>query len=856
MFDAGNDRYWTCQFGGCGTGSTGGLNGRVSVEKILYYGGGGYWFGTPVNYSYNGTLPSNQQITNGVGNLTLAAPTGGWKNGQYSLVIKGERTDENNSVTGTDYGETWYQVKLWEVWADPVSVSDYGYSWTQSYSTSDSILLFININNAGSWGYDEELTNGPVTVSVEKIQDFASWPPTDLSSSVWSANNVTLTNSGSSWNAWYLSDPTEYLINISRTSGNWDSGYYNVVLNVNDSDTGWGYFNVISFYVSTQLVSSNGTSVWSVKGDGPVYYNVSSTEGYYVSWWGGDADYINTTVKSVTLNRWDMSSGGTTFYEYVRDLEGGDESINVTPTDISGSTIIAINNTGNSGQWPSGWYNGEIVLEDADGGTATGWLWFDARPFVANAYTTVWEVGKNSPVTVNVQVQDPQDWSTEIAGNYTVQSIVQQEYGWMGPATQTPVTNFTPTNFSQGGSEVGGCAGDCYSTECYTNQTNCEADSTCAWYADPWEDSYSYCYSSYSSATGAPITIYPPSGGWTSGYNNLVMTIANANNQTGEAWIGFNVVPFGVSVWSDQYTYSTDANVTLSVNIYDPINESRNATANVSRVFETSWDDCWTWPCPETEINFTPSQITGEGTLTLVVPGGGWSSSYHYPTIIFVDSTDPTSTREGWAYFDARAMAVSASISTEWWYQYQPDEDVVVDISATDPIDYVTPKLINITRVFETDWNNCEYSSTGAWQCDETNMTFSPTQINGSGNLTISAPATNWSSGYRNLEIEVVLASNPAATDSAYAYFDVVMVESSTTTTASASTTTTTTTSTSTTSTVSGDATTSSTTTSSTTTSSTTTTTSLSGGYSIQAMPLLGGVFVPASILTKLGVKK
>jgi len=114
MYDAGNDMWWNhySYMGGyTGTGTSGGLSGRVSIEKILRHGSSGEWSWPPTEYNYTGTLPT-VTVENGQGNLTLRAPSGGWGSGSYSILLRGEKTDAGGNVTDTDYGDAWFEIRI------------------------------------------------------------------------------------------------------------------------------------------------------------------------------------------------------------------------------------------------------------------------------------------------------------------------------------------------------------------------------------------------------------------------------------------------------------------------------------------------------------------------------------------------------------------------------------------------------------------------------------------------------------------------------------------------------------------------------------------------------------------------
>jgi hypothetical protein len=686
MFDAKNSFWWWMQEGG--------LNGKVSVEKILYHGSPGEWLWPPVEYSYEGTLPT-ANIKDGKGNFTIAAPSDGWDSGSYSLVLKGVKIEGGN-ITGVDYGTAWFEVRLWDVWASPVDGDSYG--WRESFSPDENITLFVNIHNAGSWIDNVELTGKPVTVDVRKIQDFSSWPPKELDPSEYTVYPIVVNKSGSQWGE--LADKAKYVLKIEPKT-TWDTGYYNVVLNVSGAnvtatETGWGWFSVISFYASAQFVDENGTQIWSSKGGKSVYFNLTSTKSPWYPWSGvaiSDANPINTTIKEIVLRTWSKESWFPTELRYPGDLT-------VYPIEVNGTATVQVNKS--DGTWKAGWYDGEIVLEDVvSKDTATAWVWFEIRPFVVKIENAPWQVSSSSNISLDLKIVDPatQWWyePTILPGNYTITSITENIYG-MWEVTQTEITTYFPKNFTTG---------------------------------------------------STPLDIAPLNGSWSLGWHSLKIEVTDENNNTGVGWLGFEVVSYKVEVLDYNYTIKPGDDLTVTLNITDP-STSIPVNGTVVKVYEWVWDPA-AYASTYKEYDFTPATIEGVGDLIISAPTEGWTEGYHSLTIEFEGVSQ-------WVWFEVRSFTGWAYPES---YSYGKADDVTMWLYVYES-DWITPAKVNVTKVEYVNW--AEVTDWYYIQYKEANFTVNEgvdNTIDGKGTITLQPPEDNWSGGWYDVRIHVVGFDDP-----------------------------------------------------------------------------------------------
>ncbi len=590
--------------------SAGGLSGTVKLEKIRYLGSSWGEWNSPVDYDYDMQNMGSVTISSGSGVLTLnasRAPGGQWRSGMYSAVIKG--TDSGSG--DVDYGELWFEVRNWYAWAQPVEVTSWPYQSKWQINTRENATLYVKISNAGDmWSTSGQSLGGNVTIRVKKIEYYTAWPPKELPASNYTATSITV--NASNCDVWSYScsdiDTSKYLINISPTSGRWQSGYYSVLLDLNGTETGYGSFNALAFYVSTQPVDINGTSAYASRGNGPVYINVTTTKSQsYYSYWYSSSDYINTTFVDLVLHRWDNT--GATWRQvdlnYPEDINVS--IVNRSGMNITGSATLNITHNG-SGSWPSGYYYGELTVMNNESDTGTGWIWFSIEPFRVDLQSSQYEIAQDDNVNATLNIYEP-GWSlsTPLPGNYSIVSAIERTWSYGGETVI--VLNVTPSTFN---------------------------------------------------GSNTTLTLIKPDSGWTNGYKSVTVTVKDINtNATKEGWLSFRVVPFRIAVerLSESPTGITN-NVTIRVNLTNP-KTGVAASGNLSSVYK------WGWPS-KTYYNFTVEggcssvsfgscTINGAKNVTIIPPAAGWDDGYNSFQFTFTGASDATPV-DDWSsiWFDAR----------------------------------------------------------------------------------------------------------------------------------------------------------------------------------------------------------
>ncbi|MBI2548238.1 hypothetical protein HYW21_02710 [Candidatus Woesearchaeota archaeon] len=726
MYEAGNN-WW-------GNYGSGGLSGTLTVKKVRYQGSPGQWIWPPIEYAYNVSQLNTSTVTNGQGNITLPvtfAPGGEWKPGSYSVTLQG--TDSGGT---SDYGDAWFEIRQWEVYASPVECSSGSCTSVYNINSRNNISLYVTIQNAGEWGQSGNSLGGNVSVRVKKLQDCRKWPCADLNESSYTATNITVSTS----NGWYWSGSinTAYLINLTPTSGTWGTGYYQVVLDVNDSETGSGWFNTIAFYAEAQPTDATGSNwKYSIKNNEPMYFKVTTARSqksgsYYSSY--TSSDYLNTTIVDAVLRRWDSQTYQQVEYTYP-------EQFNITivggGTTINGTKIINLSYTG--GTWPSGYMNGELTLRDNESQTATAWLWFDVKPFRVEVTTPSYSIDASACVNGTISIREP-DWSNNalLSGTYRIISVI--ESSWQGSySSVTNYTNITPSGTFGGNS------------------------------------SFSVC---------------PNNGAWGSGswgnYHYLTIQVADAQNNIQEGWLSFRAVPFQIS-WGTPIggtNIPKSNNITVSVSVQTSSGSA--ATGNLTSIYQWRYDSYISTleyynfsvgNCSTRNAGVTRCQITGTQNLTIYPPSGSWRKGYNYLTTLWSSSTDATSTIEnyGGVWFNANDVYTGwgsgVDINGNWKYNFGLDENLSLRLYVRDVSN--NPVTVNVTKVeYSTPSESCWSDSCRAYST----ATFdrvgsSTTNLSDNAIIRIVKPsATNWTRGYIYVRATVNGSSGYAVIDAGSVY--------------------------------------------------------------------------------------
>ncbi|MBI4009963.1 MAG: hypothetical protein HY361_02095, partial [Candidatus Aenigmarchaeota archaeon] len=602
MYQAGSN-WWNAW-------GTSGLSGSVKIEKIEYYGKQGEWIYPAVVYDYNLTGLNDTTISSGAGTLYLNVSLAGkksWDSGSYSVVLKGTESGGN-----TDFGQAWFEVRNWDSYASPVELTNAGYDYKSYFGAKDNITLYVRITSAGDYGWGNggaSLVNdrSNITISVKKIIDYSSWPARDVNTSRYNATIINVNASSPWYSSATKTSHSGYLLNISNLGNSWNTGYYSVVLDINGTETGWGWFNTIAFYVNTQPIDIQGNYKYNYKGSGPVHFLVTTTKGYKNSYTHnvstGITDYVNTTIKDIKLTRWSDTDYRTIEYSYPRDFN----VTNASHLTINYSRLVSLNYS--TSTWPSGYYYGSIILQNDANETATGYIWFNVQPFRVDYTIDSYTIGTSDNITGMLRVRNP-DWSNNTIewGNYTVTEIYQESWDY-NSRIKNSVTNFSPRNFN--------------------GSTN--------------------------------LSIAAPSNGWVPGWGNVVAVVYdNTTNTSKSVWIGFRAALFNVAFGSitSQDTITQTQNVTIPVTLTNPVGGGI-ASGNLTRVYETIWPNTYDYQFTIGGCTSTTSgscNITSTGNVIVHAPSGGWGEEYHYLTFVFANANNLNSKMTEYApWFRVRA---------------------------------------------------------------------------------------------------------------------------------------------------------------------------------------------------------
>lgn len=659
MYQAGSN-WW---------GSGSGLSGTVTVERIEFCGGDGYWLASCVDTGYNTTGMNASTITSGTGILSLSVnrtTANRWSSGGHKVVLRA--TDSSGT---TDYGYAWFDIRQWEAWGNPIGLSGGTCAYKNSFGSKEGASLYVRITNAGDWNDNgNSALGGAITISFKKLQDASSWPPKEINLSLY--NTTSFTTSVSSPNYW-LQCNSSFVLNITPVAGRWNStGYFNAILDINGTETGYAWFQVKSFNVYTEPTTANGTGyVYSTNGRGPVYFNTYATKGeksvsQYVA-----TDFVNTTVYDAVLRYWDQNTRQTIEMNYPENINL--TLVNKTGFGMNGTAIVNITRPG--ANWQSGYYWGELFLNDSEGQLSRGYMYFNVQPFRVTAQSNQYEISATSQFNTTLNVYSP-DWSNNalLTGNYTITSVYEDVWSY-GGSTRTTY-NVTPTLFN--------------------NTVN--------------------------------ITITPANGRWNNsggygygGYHYLTIVVKDSDNTSQQGWISLRAIPFRVTLGVLNNVRTTQ-NVTVPVTIQDALT-SANVTGNLTRVYRWGNNGQQTFGFAVgncTSATSSTCAINGTANVTLIVPSGGWDETYNYLNLIFSDGATTVESNTNFRAVQTYSGMWSNQNSTgAWSYNVDLTEDATVKLEVRD----ANNNAVNLT-VYAVDYSppstncwseSCRVYTSAAW---------------------------------------------------------------------------------------------------------------------------------------------
>ncbi|MBI2632168.1 hypothetical protein HYW75_04135 [Candidatus Pacearchaeota archaeon] len=663
-------------------GSSGGLGGTITLKRVEYMGSDGDWIWPPVDSGFNVSNVSSASVTSGSGSLNVpvsAMPTGQWKNGYYRAVIQGTTSNGDS-----DYGYAWFGVKLWDVYGTPIECSSSTCNYKNYFNSRENISLYIKISQAGNYNYNYaggEYINGNVSIGVKKISDCRTWPCKELNSSQYAATTIYVNSSSKwYWNA-NINNDSAYILKINTTSGTWGTGYYSVVLNVNGTDTGNAWFNTVAFYVDTRPSDENASSNWktNIKSRENMYYNVTVTRNY--KGWGASynaTDFVNATIDDAVLRAWDSSTFENKVFNYPEDINVS--IVNRTDLQINGSALVNISYK--NGSWPTGYYWGEITLKN-NNETSSGWVWFSVQPFRVSVSTNTYNIPDNQCVNSTISIFEPYWYSNvQLTGNYSILEVYENI--WTGSSnSRTSYTNFTnssftasqnitvcPNNADWGGGSWGGY--HYLNIKVRDNSDNATQEGWLSFKSIPFSVGWGSVQGGTGKTTNVPITVQanvsnPLTGAVASGNLSKVYQWRWDNTFNGEETFVFNIGNCWSNVsgqcnatvqdWSGiyvegretyngyfsnsdsngywKYDFGTNENITIRVYVRD-VNYSA-INVNITNVqYALSGGTCYSDWC----LSYTSATwgivgggiqtTSGNATLTLKNPSGGWTKGDYY----------------------------------------------------------------------------------------------------------------------------------------------------------------------------------------------------------------------------------
>ncbi len=689
-------------------GNGGGLSGTVTLKRIEYQGSNGEWIWPPVDYDYNVSAVNSSSITGGTGTINVPVtntPAGAWKNGYYRAVLEGRTS--NGDV---DYGYAWFGIKQWDVYGTPVECTASNCQYKNYFNSRDNITMYIKISQAGAYSYSYlggQGIGGTVNVSVKKINDCRKWPCKELNSSTYTSSVITVNASSPwYWNA-DISGESDYFIYLNKTSGTWGNGYYSVVLDVNGSDTGSGWFNTIPFYIAIRPTDVNGSNYkYNIKNNENMYFNVSTTrdyKGYYAVY--NKTDYINTTLEGANLRVWDETLWETREYLYPQHF-------NFSPTGINGTALLNV--SFNNGSWPSGYYSGELNLKNSQNETTSNWLWFRVKPFRVQIDRGSYNIDDDQCTNGTISIYEP-TWyrNSMIYGNYSIINVYENIWSSYG-MSKINYTNYTTTSF---------------------NGT-------------------------------ANITVCPNGNDWGTGswggyhYLNVIVR-DNINNNTEPGWLSFKAVPFqvswGVVVGGTNKLTSQHLTVPVTLTKYST---GASASGNISKVYQWRYDN---YVSRKEEYNFSVGNcysnvsgqcnITGTHNVIVYAPSGGWKVGYNYLYAEW-NKVNDDSILEDWngIYIDGREAYNGYYYNSDrngyWRYDFRHDENLTIKLYTRD-MNY-NPVNVTVTNVqYALSNNNCWDESCRSYTNADWSLVGGSSSVGNDGNaiIDIAVPSSNWAKG-------------------------------------------------------------------------------------------------------------
>jgi hypothetical protein len=371
------------------------------------------------------------------------------------------------------------------------------------------------------------------------------------------------------------------LMNISYLNGSWPSGYYwgelTLKNNANETSSGWVWFNVQPFRVSSWARS------YSLDLDQCVN---ASIEIYEPDWYSYSYLSGNYSISSVYEDVWSGYSNSRSYYN---------NFTNISFNNITNVIICPNNGAWTSGSWGGYHYLTMIINDNWNNATQSGWLSFRTVPFTVS-WSSISGSSKTttSAVAVNVTLTKP---SSQTNGSGNLTKLYQWRY----------------SNYQSSKEEYVFKVGNCWSN---VSRTGCNINGT------------------------QQVTIYPPSNGWNVGWNYLYAEWTQATStakvedwsqiyfEARETYNGY----FNPSDLNSNYKYEFAVNENLTTKLYvRDDNYAAVGTVAISKVEYAYSENCWSESCRSyTTATYSPTSTTnGQAVLNIKVNSSGWTKGMY-----------------------------------------------------------------------------------------------------------------------------------------------------------------------------------------------------------------------------------
>ncbi len=207
-----------------GTWQTVTAGGNATVLGFYYGGNMGEFIFPPKQQS--GTT-AKVTLTGGINSTVINAPSGGWKSGFYIVKVLA-------NVSGTlDTGESFMMVKIYEGFGQPINPTTRQMDLT--VGTNENVSVSINVFDVRN---NRPAAN--LTVTLNKIMAFTSFPPTEIS------YDKSLITAGTT------DANGQVIMTLPAPSGGWSTGDHLASFDVTNgtvTDSIPGFFQVRNFFV-------------------------------------------------------------------------------------------------------------------------------------------------------------------------------------------------------------------------------------------------------------------------------------------------------------------------------------------------------------------------------------------------------------------------------------------------------------------------------------------------------------------------------------------------------------------------------------------------------------------------------